>query len=131
MSETNILQICALLLIISLFTTFLKNCLPTWSYILSITTGILLFLYIITKSKHVITEIYNIFKFIKVDIKYSRIIFKNLAICIIVQFTSNSLRDKNETALAFIIELIGKIFILIISIPIFYDFINIILKLLA
>ena len=53
----------------------------------------------------------------KIPAEYLGIIFKSMGICLLTQFVSDFCRDSGETSLANNVELAGKVFLILTSLP--------------
>ena len=54
-----------------------------------------------------------------IDREYAEILFKSLGVCIITQIAADACKDSGEAAIATKVEFMGKLSILIISLPLF------------
>ena len=66
-----------------------------------------------------------------IDEQYAGILFKALGICIVTQIASDACRDSGENAIASKVELVGKLAVLTVSLPLFYQILSISAALLA
>lgn len=57
--------------------------------------------------------------------EYTKAIIKTLGVCYVTQLASDSCRDAGQSAIASKVELCGKVFIVIISLPLFENLIDI------
>ena len=60
------------------------------------------------------------------DSSYLNIIFKALGICYITQFAYDICKDSGESALATQVEVVGKITLILLALPLFETLINIV-----
>ncbi|MFZ5353563.1 MAG: stage III sporulation protein AD [Bacillota bacterium] len=94
----------------------------------SIVTGLIIFIFIITKLNSVITVLKHFAGKANIDLLYFTTILKVIAIAYITEFGAQICRDAGEGAIASKIEFSGKILIMIISIPILAALLDIIIK---
>ena len=129
MDNFSIFSASLLLIIIAVLCVTLKTYSKTYALVLSLITSVTLLIYIVVNIQPFMLNLEKIVENIGLKNNYLTLVFKILGICTLVQFISNSLRDSGETSLAFQAELIGKILIIYTSLPIFLEFINLILDL--
>ncbi|MEG0397104.1 MAG: SpoIIIAC/SpoIIIAD family protein, partial [Oscillospiraceae bacterium] len=61
----------------------------------------------------------------QINTTYTKAIIKTLGVCYVTQLASDSCKDAGQSAIASKVELSGKVFIVIISLPLFEDLIDI------
>ena len=126
MSVLTVIGIAIIGVIISIL---LKKYLPEYSMIVVLITGIII-LFWITVNMAVILDKLNFFlEDTKIPNEYVTIVFKSLGLAFIVQLISDICKDVGEGAIASKVELVGKISILIISLPLFEKIMSIIFEL--
>lgn len=109
---------------------FLKNTGREYSIILSFAVVIFLFAYSVNDLSSILTEIIGISDGVENLTPYIKLLIKILGISLAAQFTADLCRDCGENALASQTEIISKIVILIMIIPLFKTMINIVTGLL-
>ncbi len=119
-----VLIICALFLIL-----LLKNIKSSISLFITLGLSIILLIYAINQLQPIVDFIRNLSNKANIKSEYLKIIFKCIAICILGDFTSNFCKDTGESSLAYNSELVCKISIILISLPMYIDIFNLILKL--
>lgn len=77
-----------------------------------------------------IGEIKYIFNQAQVDEQYLKILFKGVGICYITRLASDFCKDCSENSLASQVQLAGRIALLIVSMPLFNAFVDVIKTLL-
>lgn len=97
--------------------------------ILSLLTTILLVIWIINDMVPIIAEIKNITEYFSFSGENVEILLKTLGICLLSQSGSDVCRDAGETSLAAKIQLASKTAILILCLPLFRQFLEMISKL--
>lgn len=107
----------------------IKNQSQQISILISISTGILIFLMIIPYLENLIESISNIIQKLDISIGYIGIILKIIGIAYISEFCTQICQDAGENAIASKIELSGKVIIMIISIPVVTELLDLITKL--
>ncbi len=126
---TGTLKVIAVLLC-ALFLAVLVKSVKSGAYVFILaaaTVGV--FMFVITQLKSVTDFISTISKSAGIDFKYIQIILKCIGICYLGDFASSICRDCGESALASNSELACKCSILALSLPLYADIFNMILKL--
>jgi len=124
----NILQIVAISLVATLLIVTIRADRPEISIMLSLATGILIFIFIIDKIVFVIDVLKDLSIRADLDFIYFTTILKIIGIAYICEFGSQIAKDAGEGSIATKIELAGKIMILVVSIPILLSLLELILK---
>ncbi len=122
--KIGIIGIIAVILAITI-----KNQSQQISLLISIATGILIFLIILPSLESVVEGIFDIIKKLDISIGYIGIILKIIGIAYISEFCTQICQDAGENAIASKIELGGKVIIMLISVPIITELLDLITKL--
>lgn len=125
----SLLNLIVLICAFSVISLLLKKYASEYSLLLNIIISIIIFLYLCPNIINIINQIKNLINISNIPDKYILILFKTLGICFLVQFASDTCKDSGETSLASKIEIIGKIIILTISMPLFNEITQIAIKL--
>ena len=94
----------------------------------SITSGVLIFIFMFTKITAVLQFIQQLAVKANIDFVYLNTVFKILAIAYLASFCSEICRDAGESNLGAKVEFAGKILILVLAIPILMAVLQSILK---
>lgn len=124
----NIIQIVSIGLVATVLIIILREERPEISILLSIATGVLIFIFIIDKVVYVIDVLKDLSNKANLDFIYFTTILKIIGIAYICEFGSQIAKDAGEGAIATKIELAGKVMILVISIPILMALLELIIK---
>ena len=100
------------------------------SILVLLIAGISIFIYSLTKINQILIFINTISEKAGINTLYIGIILKVLAIAYLVSFASEICRDSGAQSLGSKVELIGKIFILLLAIPILMAVLDSILQIL-
>lgn len=122
--KIGIIGIIAVILAITI-----KNQSQQISLLISIATGILIFLIILPSLESVVEGIFDIIKKLDISIGYIGIILKIIGIAYISEFCTQICQDAGENAIASKIELGGKVIIMLISVPIITELLDLITRL--
>ncbi|RFA37144.1 stage III sporulation protein AD [Virgibacillus dokdonensis] len=124
----DILQIVTLGLVASLLYIILKNVNQTFAFFVVLLTGIVIFLSIIQQINHIFQLIQTLGAKAQVDGMYLETILKIIGIAYIAELGANITKDAGLNSVANKIELAGKLFILLLAIPIITAVIEAILQ---
>lgn len=124
----DILQIVTLGIVASLLYIILKNVNQTFAFFVILITGIVIFLSIIQQINHIFQLIQTLGAKAQVDGMYLETILKIIGIAYIAELGASITKDAGLTSVAKKIELAGKIFILLLAIPIITAVIEAILQ---
>lgn len=122
----EILQIAGLGIVASILAVFLKEQKSEMSMYISIATGLIIFIMIISKLEYVIQTLENLADKVNINYLYTTVILKIVGISYIAEFASQIAKDANQDTIANKIELAGKVIIMAVSIPIFVGVIDMI-----
>lgn len=98
---------------------------PEYSVAVSIMCGAIIFFMIISNLSPAFDTLKELMQKANINSSYTKAIIKTLGICYVTQLACDSCKDAGQTAIANKVELAGKIFILLISLPIFNDLVSI------
>lgn len=114
----DIIQIVVLGIIASVLYIVLKDISPSFAFFLTLITGIIIFLTIIKQIGTIFQLIESLGNKANIDGMYMGTILKIIGIAYIVELGANLTRDAGLSSVASKIELAGKIFIILLAIPI-------------
>lgn len=124
----EILQIVAIGIIATILAVILKHQNPQIAIHISIVTGLIIFLLIVTKLNYVVQFLSTLAEKVEIDLIYFTTILKVIGIAYIAEFGAQVSRDAGEEAIASKIELAGKVLIMVISIPVMSALLDLITK---
>lgn len=127
----NLLSILGIIVISTVMCSMLKKYVPEYALVISILIGIILIFFIINNITPVIYKVKDMINLSNLPHEYCLIIFKALGICFLTQFVSDLCRDSGESAMSSKVELIGKLSIIMSSLPLFEEIIHITLNLIT
>lgn len=114
----DILQIVTIGIIASLLFMVLKDTHAAIAYLLIVLTGIILLSVILTQIGTVLKLIESLGEKASIDGIYMETILKIIGIAYIAEIGANIVRDAGLSSIASKIELAGKVFILLLAVPI-------------
>ncbi|GGF08288.1 stage III sporulation protein AD [Halobacillus andaensis] len=114
----DIVQIVSLGLVASLLIILLKEHKSSIAFLLLLFTVILIFIAVIDHVKYIFSLLQYMAEQAQVESIYFKTILKIIGIAYITEFGSQLIRDAGLNSLASKVELAGKLFILMLAIPI-------------
>lgn len=114
----DIFQIVSIGIVATIIILIIKEHHPELATLVSITAGIIIFMFVIDKLSENINTITSIVSQSKVEDIYVGNVFKVVGIAYIAEFASQICKDAGEEAIAKKVELGGKIIIMNLAIPI-------------
>ena len=124
----DIMKIVMVGIIAALLAVVLKEEKPEMAVAISIVTGLVIFVFVITKLNSVMTVLKHFAAKANIEVLYFTTILKVIAIAYITEFGAQICRDAGEGAIAAKIEFAGKVLIMVIAIPILAALMDIMIK---
>ena len=125
----DILKICIIAIVSVIVILTIKPQIANISIMITIVTGIIIFMMAMPTLEEVITSILDIVSILDIGIEHIGVILKIIGISYICEFSSQICIDAGESAIASKIELAGKMLIMFISIPIITELLGLITNL--
>ena len=126
----DILKIISFILISLFLYLLFKDKRSDLAVLILLVSGVMVFIYSIGQINEIITFLKNIAEKAAIDGLYLGVILKIIGIAYISSFCSEICKDSGASSLASKVELSGKLFILILAIPILMAVLNSILEIL-
>lgn len=120
----NIIQVSVIGIVAVLLALQFKSKYGEFGIYISLVTTIILFFFAITKMEIVIDTINKIYNQITLSSLYLDILLKIVGIAYIAEFSSQLCKDAGYSAIASQIEVVGKLTILVVSLPILLSIID-------
>ncbi|WP_226582935.1 stage III sporulation protein AD [Halobacillus litoralis] len=114
----DIIQIVSLGLVATILIVLLQEQKSSVAFLLLLFTVIIIFLSVLDQVKYIFTLLSYMAEQAQVEPVYFKTILKIIGIAYIVEFGAQLIRDAGLNALASKVELAGKLFILMLAIPI-------------
>lgn len=127
----DIMKIVGIGLIATILAVTLREQKPEIAIQISIVTGLIIFVFVITKLNSVVEVLKYFASKTNIDLLYFTTIIKVIAIAYITEFGAQVCKDAGESSIASKIEFGGKVLIMIMAIPILAALMDIITKLIA
>jgi len=126
----NLFALVGLGIVAAIIAVVLKQHRPEFAMMLSIGAGVLILGGVLVGMLPVINQIRQIFSTTAVPQQYIQILFQALGLCFVTQIACDACKDAGESAIGAKIELAGKISVLVISLPLFTQVLDIVRMLL-
>ncbi|SES71010.1 stage III sporulation protein AD [Natronincola peptidivorans] len=124
----EIFQIVAIGLIATFLSVLIRNEKPEIGIYIGLVTGVIIFIFIVTKLQAVITILNQLANTINIDDIYLSTILKIVGIAYIAEFGAQVCRDAGEGVIASKIEFAGKILIMVMAVPILVSLMDLIIN---
>ncbi|AFV11848.1 stage III sporulation protein AD [Thermacetogenium phaeum DSM 12270] len=126
----EILYVVGFALVVAVFAVLLREERPEMALLLVLGFGVLIFILVLGKMGAVIGLFRDLSRLARVDELYLTTLLKILGIAYIAEFGAQICRDAGEGTIASKIEMVGKILILVLALPIFAAIMEVIVRLL-
>ncbi len=120
----DIIKLASLALTAVFASLTIKNYRSEFSVFITLAAGVIFFTYIASAADGVFGYIRDICDSFGIDILYVEVLFKITGISYICEFISGVCRDAGESAIAFKIDVAGKLTVLMSALPIFSELIS-------
>lgn len=115
----SIVTVVGLTVIAAFLAVLIRRHHPEYSMAISLMTGIIVLSLLLTQITPVIDRLSTLLSSASLPEEYGMILFKALGISLLAQLAADACRDAGESALAEKAELAGKIFLLVLALPLF------------
>lgn len=126
----EMIQIVGIGLLASILILVLKEQKPVFAFLLATATGILIFLFLISKIGVILSTLEKVAASSGMESIYLKTVFKIIGISYIAEFGAQIVRDAGQESIASKIELAGKVLIMVLAVPIISIIIETVMKLL-
>jgi stage III sporulation protein AD len=127
----DIMKIVGIGIIATMLAVILRDEKPEIALQVSIITGLIIFVFVITKLDSVLAVLKYFASKTNIDLIYFTTILKVIAIAYITEFGAQVCKDAGEGSIASKIEFGGKVLIMILAIPILAALMDVITKLIV
>lgn len=122
----EIFTIAGIAIVASAAAVFLKQYKPEYAFGITLGAGIILLIFSLTEFSSFSDKLNDFISMAKIDDENYKTILKCFGICILTKITSETCKDFGQESISSKVDLFGKISILIIASPIFYEILSII-----
>jgi len=127
----DIAKIVGIGLMAGILISLLRQHKPELAMQLSIATGAMIFLLMVSRVMHVVDVLQSLGDKAKVDAAHMGTVLKIIGIAYVADFGSQVLQDAGEKSIASKVEMAGKVIIMLLAIPIILAIVDSVLRLLA
>lgn len=99
---------------------------PELALCLSIAAGAAVLMMLMGHIAPLLTTLSNMLQGSAIPSEYIKAVLKATGICLLTQLTADTCRDAGETALAGKAELVGRVLLLLLSLPLFEDMLTLV-----
>lgn len=96
----------------------IKQLKPEFALLLKFATLLLLGFLAFSSVSDAVTEIFSLSERVSIDSEILKILLKALGICLVAQIASDICKDCGESALSTSVELVGKLSIVLMALPV-------------
>jgi len=127
----EIVKIAIIGIVAGVFVVAIKQKQPELSMQVSIVAGLIIFIYILDYLATAVDYIKDIVS--KYDIPYAGItvVLKIIGVAYICEFAVQVLKDTGENSIAAKVEIAGRVFIIVLSLPLITSFMNMVISMLG
>lgn len=126
----EIAQVVGLAIIVTIIGTVLKQIKPEIAIQLSILAGIIIFILVMDKIRLIVDLLQKLSEQANVSSYYLFIVLKIVGVAYLAEFGCQICKDAGENALASKVEIAGKVFVIVLAIPIIVAIMESLMKLL-
>ena len=126
MDNLQLFSLVGLGLVAAILSVVLRQYRPEFATVVSVSAGVLILGGVLVAILPVVAQIQSIFDSTAVPRQYVQILFRALGICFITQIACDACKDAGESAIGAKVELAGKIGVLVISLPLFTQVLEIV-----
>lgn len=115
----NAVAIVGIIVLVAFLSLIVRRNYPEYSLAISLLTGILALGFVIGWVAPVLGRLQALLQSASLSSEYGLIVFKALGIGLLAQLSADACKDADETVLAEKAELVGKVAMLILALPLF------------
>ena len=126
----DIFQTASFAFIAACLVLLLKEQHPTLAFLLLFVSVLLIFFVILDQVRHIFRLLYTMAEYANINQSYIETIIKIVGIAYVTEFSSQLIKDAGLDSLALKVEMAGKVFIILVAIPILTTIVEMTLHLL-
>ena len=120
----NIVTLCGFGILAAVLCVIVRQIKPESAVFVSIAAGIGILAAVVTAAAPSVGAITELAENAGIDGEFTKVLLKALAVCYITTLSADCARDAGESAVAAKLELGGRIFIAMLSLPVFVELAN-------
>ena len=121
----ELLQICGLAAVAVALNVVLRGRHPEYAFVLSLLTGVLILGSVLVSAAPLFQRLQSLLEAAGAGPAHVQILFKSLGLCLVTQIASDACRDLGEGGIAARVETAGKLAVLLLSLPLFEEVLQI------
>lgn len=121
----NIFQLVGIAVVGAVFSVILRRYRPEFAMFTAMATGLILLTYMLGALDKVFSMVDEMVRNTGVDRKYFVVLIKIIGVSYIAEISGEICRDAGEGAIAAKIEMVGKMFIMLLAMPIIKTFLEV------
>ena len=118
-SAMSMVAVIGITVVAAFLAVLLRRYHPEYSMAIGLITGILVLALLLTQVAPVVGRLQTLLDSSSLPSEYGLILFKALGVCLLTQLAADACRDAGENAMAEKAELAGKVFLLLLALPLF------------
>ena len=122
----NIIAVIGIGIIAAIICIMLRQIRPEFALLVSLITGIFILFALFADITEAINRVFQLIRQADVSSGYAAVLLKALGLCFITQIACDTCKDAGESAISAKIEMAGRVAVLIISLPLFEQVLNIV-----
>lgn len=131
MMAADIFAIIGIGLVAAVLAVVLRQYHPEFAMLVSLAAGVVILLRVMDDVLPVVEQVNTIVDRASLPAEYAAVLFKALGICFLTQVACDTCKDAGESAISAKIEMAGKIAVLVVSLPLFTQVLNIVYSLIG
>ncbi|MCC8069362.1 MAG: stage III sporulation AC/AD family protein [Ruminococcus sp.] len=125
----NIISVCGLVVCVVILNKLLENYSKEYIILISIGASILILIYLSSYITSVLDFLNQLLTTLGDNNDIYTLLLKSLGICIVTNFAIDICKDANQNALSSVVLIVGKVSMLLLSIPLLQELFNVITNL--
>ena len=121
----ELLQICGLAAVAVALNAVLRGRHPEFAFVLSLLTGVLILGSVLVSAAPLFQRLHSLLEAAGMGPAHVQILFKSLGLCLVTQIACDACRDLGESGIAARVETAGKLAVLLLSLPLFEEVLQI------
>ena len=120
-----------IILVVALASVILKQYKPEYSLVLTLVGSAVVLVVVFTAVSPLLDQLKALAERSGVQVEWVKLLIKALGICYLTQFAADSCRDAGQASLAAKAEMAGRVTVLVMSVPMLEQVMELVLKLVA
>lgn len=121
----DLFAIIGLAVVASAICLLLRQYKPEYAMLVSLMCGVILFAMVLVSLVPALQSLSGLMERTAVSGEYAKALIKTLGVCYVTQLAADSCRDAGQTAIAGKVELAGKVFVVLLSLPLFEHLVDV------